>query len=399
VSTKSKEVHALQARPPHGHERRRGRDSHRDPEAVLRRLPIGTPRYKEVAGAILKLNNHQHARKHKGVGFETMKCRDNFVMRAFRDLRKKTQFVDADPRKLGTRHVEALLKLWLERDLSTKAIHNYLSYLRTFARWVGRPGLVRPPAYYLGEASPHAHYKQEAKVDQSWSAKDVVVAAMVAKIREIDPLISLRVELCYRFALRAQESGHLRPHLAVIPRDQAEPRCAEAWPAAEFFLHVRDGTKGGRPRDVPILTDEQRDLVERAKRAVLPGQFVGHAGRSVQQNRRRFYYVLERCGITKAQLGVVSHGLRHERANDEYEQLTGTPSAVRGGTGVPRDVNAEARLKIARLLGHNRTRVTSCYLGKSQREAAERPAKTSTAAGDDNERDAGPTEPVPVREV
>ena len=73
------------------------------------------------------------------------------------------------------------MKLWLERDLSTKAIHNYLSYLRSFARWVGRPGLVRPPAYYLGEASPHAHYKQEAKVDQSWSAKDVVVAAMVAR--------------------------------------------------------------------------------------------------------------------------------------------------------------------------------------------------------------------------
>ena len=224
-------------------------------------------------------------------------------------------------------------------------------------------------------------------------------------------MISLRVELCYRFALRAQESGHLRPHLAVIPRDEAEPRCAEAWPAAEFFLHVRDGTKGGRPRDVPILTDEQRDLIERAKSAVMTGQFVGHAGRSVQQNRRRFYYVLERCGITKAQLGVVSHGLRHERANDEYERLTGTPSTVRGGTGVPRDVNAEARLKVARLLGHNRTRVTSCYLGKSVvmrtrapslpsgAEPAERPAEGSAAAGVDNERDAGPTEPIPVREV
>ena len=400
MNTKTTEVRARKARPPHGHQRRRGPDSYDDPEAILRRLQIGTPRYKEVIGAILKLNNHQHARKHKGVGFETMKCRDNFVMRAFKDLRKLTQFVDADPRRLGTRHVQALLDIWLARGLATKAIHNYLSYLRTFAGWTGRPGLVRAPAYYLGEASPHAHVKQDATVDQSWRAKDVEVAAMVAKLREIDPLIALRVELCYRFGLRAKESGHLRPHLAVIARGQADPTYAQAWPTAEFFLHVKDGTKGGRPRDVPIVTEEQRDVLERAKAAVLPGQFVGEAGRTAQQNRRRFYYVLERCGITKAKLGIVSHGLRHERANDEYRQLTGMDSTVRGGAGVPRNVNDAARRKVAHLLGHNRPRVTDCYLGKSQREPAERPAEASAAAGVDNKkRDAFPTEPIPVREV
>jgi hypothetical protein len=184
----------------------------------------------------------------------------------------------------------------------------------------------------------------------------------------------------------------------AAPRDEANPHDAQAFPAAELFLHVQDGTKGARPRDVPILTDEQRDVIERAKSAVLPGQFVGAAGRTAQQNRRRFYYVLECCGITKAKLGIVSHGLRHERANDEYEQLTGFQSTVRGGADVPSEVNDGARRKVARLLGHNRTRVARCYLGPSQRAAAGPAAAASTAPGVELEHAASPIHQIPALE-
>lgn len=358
-----------------GHARRGAKGGHNDPQAQLDRLPIGHRDYKRVLGALLKLHNHAHAGKHKGVSFETMRVRQRFLMGFFAELRTRTKYANLDPRALATRHIEAMVALWLARGLSTATIHNYLSVLRTFGAWIGKPGLVRRPDFYVGTASPHAHRSQNASYDHGWSARDVYAADIVERVHAIDPLIALRLELCNQFALRPKESGHLRPHEAIIPRARANPRDAEPWPGVDDFLHVQHGTKGGRPRDVPITTPAQRELLERVKATVAPGQFVGDPSKTAVQNRRRFYHVMSRVGITKAQLGVVPHGLRHDRANDLFEATTGHPSPVRGGHAVPNEITARGRLKIARLLGHGRPRITAYYLGAvaHRRESQSRP--------------------------
>jgi len=68
------------------------------------------------------------------------------------------------------------------------------------------------------------------------------------------------------------------------------------------------------------------------------------------------------CGNSKDPLGVVAHGLRHQHANDAYEEVAGAPSLVRGGKVRPR-LDDEARQRTARLLGHSRERAASCILG------------------------------------
>jgi hypothetical protein len=45
--------------------------------------------------------------------------------------------------------------------------------------------------------------------------------------------------------------------------------------------------------------------------------------------------------------------------------VTGEPSPVRGGGEIPRDLRDQGRRRVARLLGHNRERVSNCYLGQS----------------------------------
>ncbi len=49
---------------------------------------------------------------------------------------------------LGGRHVEALMREWRRRGLSTGTIRNRLGHLRWWARKIGRPGVVRSNAGY-----------------------------------------------------------------------------------------------------------------------------------------------------------------------------------------------------------------------------------------------------------
>ena len=333
-----------------------------DPDVILASLPVGTPDYLRVLGAILKKYNHQHSTKHKGVSFKTMLDRQRLYASFFRELRHHTPYRNLDPRQLANRHIEAMVERWVNRGLATATIHNYLSFLRSYAGWIGKAGMVREPEYYVGAESPHAHRSQVATFDHSWAARNIDIDAKIAEVSAFDPWVGLQLELCARFGMRPKEARHFRPHGAVIPRAAAIPRDADAFPEHETFLHISHGTKGGRPRDVPITTDMQRDLLSRLIEAVAAGMYVGRPGYTSTQNSTRFYYVIRRFGISKDQLGVVAHGLRHQHVNDAFTDDTGFASPARGAkTRPPND--AEARERSARLLGHNRPRVTSCYLG------------------------------------
>ena len=48
------------------------------------------------------------------------------------------------------------------------------------------------------------------------------------------------------------------------------------------------------------------------------------------QAQTRFYYVFRKFGISKRELGVVAHGLRHQRVNDDFSADAGERSPVRG---------------------------------------------------------------------
>ena len=95
-----------------------------------------------------------------------------------------------------------------------------------------------------------------------------------------------------------------------------------------------------------------------------------HTSRA-QRNLRHFDYVMARFGITAEKLGATAHGLRHEAMIDHYTDRAGAAPPVRGGSDVPPDVDAAARLSVAHLAGHNRVRASGAYLGElSARQTA-----------------------------
>ena len=350
--------------PANAHPTRPAAGAPADPDVILASLPVGTPDYLRVLGAILTKHNHLHSTKHKGVSFKTMLDRQRLFASFFRELRHHTPYRNLDPRQLANRHIEAMVERWVARGLATATIHNYLSFLRSYGGWIGKAGMVREPQYYVGSESPHAHRSQVAAFDHSWAAKSVDIDAKIAEVSAFDSWVGLQLELCARFGMRPKEARHFRPHGAVIPRAAAIARDAGAFPEHDTFLHISHGTKGGRPRDAPITSDAQRELLARVTAAVATGMYVGRPGCTSTQNSTRFYYVIRKFGISKDQLGVVAHGLRHQHVNDAFHDDTGCASPVRGAKARPPN-DAEARERAARLLGHNRPRVTSCYLGSN----------------------------------
>ncbi len=126
---------------------------------------------------------------------------------------------------------------------------------------------------------------------------------------------------------------------------------------------VEHGTKGGRFRRV-VLTNELEQILEFA------GEFANHKSGttipveySLEEWRARYYYILRKYGVTKKELGVTGHGLRHEFLNILYERKTGVKSPVKGGEKPSQNILQDTLKDIAEAAGHSRVSKATAYVG------------------------------------
>jgi hypothetical protein len=158
----------------------------------------------------------------------------------------------------------------------------------------------------------------------------------------------MSLQLQAAFGLRREESLKLQPDYA----DRGDVLSLKAsW------------CKGGRPREIPIRTDEQGALLEAAKALAHGGSLIP-LDQSYKAHLRQFRAQCERAGIHKV------HGHRHSYAQQRYRELTGRECPACGGP-TSRQLNIEqkriekeARLTISAELGHGREAITSVYLGR-----------------------------------
>jgi len=122
-------------------------------------------------------------------------------------------------------------------------------------------------------------------------------------------------------------------------------------------------TKGGRERTIPVRTEEQRNVLNQARRLAGLGSLIP-SNRNYRQQMRVYEGNTCRAGLSKM------HGLRHAYAQNRYKELTGWKAPAAGGpvtkdlTSEQREIDREVRLQISRELGHYREAVVSAYLGK-----------------------------------
>lgn len=304
--------------------------------------------WKASLASVLKQHNGIKATDGTIASHETQHKRSTVLYQAFTDLRQMGYKLDCVSQFKG-RHMAALAERWLSKELSASTLQNRLSTLRTFASWVGKDGMVeRAERYFPNQEAARTSLNTQ---DKGWEANGVSVAQKLNDLRALDERVALQVELQLRFGLRVKESLMLRPHLA----DKGS------------YLAVSIGTKGGRDRTVPIDTPERRELIDRAKTyADRRTASTADPGKSLKQALGHYSRVVAKAGLTKAQLGVTSHGLRHAFANERYTHYSGSRSPVEGGDlrVQNRELDRFARLAVVEELGHSREDVSTHYLGR-----------------------------------
>lgn len=355
------------------------------PQEILAHYRAGKAPPLRVLEVMLSLFNALHTSMAKTVSHKTRQERAQFLRRFFRDLHEKAGFKQVpDPRNLGQKHLRAMVKVWQDEHLKPATIQTYLSFLRGLAMWTGKHGFVREPAYYGLDVNEYQRHEY-AQRDKCWSAQHVDIDAVVDRVVAHDRHVGASLRLVRAFGLRRKESVLFRPFKSVVAF--ADTGLSPDEQAADQYARIHG--KGGRVRFLPIDSPARRAAIAFAQEvAGSADAHMGDPAHDLKRNLRRFDNVVRKFGIAAGQLGITAHGLRHEALIDHYESLTGSSPPVRGGNGLPSEIDQAARQAVAHLAGHSRIRSASAYLGGS---AAAGTRKTSR---DDDHGD--PVVPLPA---
>lgn len=238
---------------------------------------------------------------------------------------------------LKGKHVEALLQRWKAEALSAGTLKNRMAYLRWWAEKVGKAGILPTDNTKLG--IPERRYvTNENKAKELGDRLD----------RITDPHVRMSLRLQAAFGLRREESIKFQPRYA----DRSDHIAIKgSW------------AKGGRDRKVPITTPEQRTVLYEAHRLVGLGSLIP-ANKTYIQQRHVYDGQCKAAGLSNM------HGLRHQYAQMRYEVLTGWRAPAAGGqqqemlSANQQLQDLQARQRISRELGHERTSITAIYLGR-----------------------------------
>lgn len=308
--------------------------------------------WKALLKKLINEHNKQHSVRNKVVGVETQRNRADILFQAFAQLRLLGYKIE-NPHNFQERHFKALLKFWLDENLSASTIQKRASIFRTFSAWIGKGNMIMELEHYVEDKKRVAR-DQVARVDKSWSAQGVSAKDILKQMGEYDVRLLAQMSMISAFGLRKQEAICFKPRRAIALGEHSNS------------ILIEFGTKGGRVRSIAIDSNEQRQALQLAVNIAKRFEdHIGWEGLSLKQAINRFSYMMLKFGVTNKELGVTAHGLRHEDFNDVYEEITGQPSPVRGGIkgNVNPELDRKARIIITNRAGHSRLGVASSYFG------------------------------------
>lgn len=317
---------------------------------------------KRAVAEDIKWPHSKTRRTGRVVSSKTRSDRAKFINR-FVERIYAAGFKPEKPKNLQSKHLAALFAGWEEQNICRKTLQTYLSNLRMVLRSLDRKDLLQyTDRYYLENSDKYSVTEQG---NRTWSSQSVDIQAVMDKLFNMDSLVMLQLTLQHQFGLRVRESFRLRPDECIEPDK----------------LKIIRGAKGGRKRVIPVQHDEERRLLKHVRSvarqlggSLMPSQYTEKSWRGY------YYHVLRSCGVTKRGLGVTSHGLRHEFAQQLYRETSELTPPVDSGTTYRDGDMAEADIKgrsmVAEILGHGRYDITRHYLDQIDNTGTLR--KTST---------------------
>jgi len=241
------------------------------------------------------------------------KCMQSYGLNSIKDLKPK--------------HVERYFAELRSRNLSPGRMANHATAMRMLCRMMGKSDIVPSNrelgcARNLGNRTKHADVRMDA--------------AKAASVRaQLSPAHQIAYDLAMHFGLRQKES---LLSVETVHRDGKD------------FLVVQGG-KGGRPRQVPVITEAQRAVLAQnnAYRNGNDGKLID-ASKSLKQGIRQLQNELAAAGATRNS-GANMHTLRREWIIERCQEILQVPEARRP------DLVAE----LVEQVGHGRAEVLRAY--------------------------------------
>ena len=307
-----------------------------------------------ILNKIISKNVYKGARKHlseKEVGRSTQQRRAQVIRQCFKQL-FELGYKIKDPGNFREKHVRILMEKWVEEGRSASTIQGRLSALRTFSSWINKKGMIKSAEDYVDDPEK-VKRSTVAQTDKTWSGKNINIIEKIQEVIAYDKNIGVQLLLAYTFALRSREAWMLKPHLAVDGN----------------WLRITRGPKGGKERSFPLRHHYEFEVLEIAKTvAGSKGASMVPASYTLARWKDRYYRILRKFGIGRHSK-IVAHGLRHERLNIEYYDMTGFWMTIKGGKKGEVDyiLDEAAREHVANIAGHSRNEIVSAYGGSKKR--------------------------------
>ena len=318
----------------------------------------------------LKVHGRWHATKAKTVCPEYGHKRYRILGNSFIERLPALGYEPTDLKSLKEKHFVAVVRSWESDGLKPGTMQVRYAAFKWVCDRLGKSRcLPEHPARVLDDPR-RWRVQTVTRVEKTPSSRGIDTEAVFAEIARAHPRVAAQLRAQEAFGLRTREAVRLHPH--------EDDRGG--------YLLLTRGTKGGRPRTVPLLDfeadfDPDRDEVviwgihENAdKRALLEEmRQLTHRGRSLipsrytlAQWRRLVRRVATDIGLTQGALGATPHGLRHEYLCRRAEMISGLPRALRRTAPLtrPEVIRDRVARQIAAIdAGHHDTYTTETYYG------------------------------------
>ena len=275
--------------------------------------------------------------RHRENGYNTQRTRRAIVKMMARQL-GDMGFRQLKAKNLKEKHALALIERWRGEGLSAGTLKNRMGVLRWVYEKVNKSWML---------AGRNADYGIENRryLTGVNKAREVTVESLE---RIGSEHVRLSVEMQRRFGMRREEAMKIQV----------------AWADRGTYLKLKGSwTKGGRERTIPIRTEAQRELLDRARALTGNGSLIP-ASSTYIEHLKLYENQTRAAGLEKL------HGLRHAYAQERYRELTGWDAPAAGGPSRDklseerRKADYDARMTISRELGHSREQVTVVYLSR-----------------------------------
>lgn len=190
------------------------------------------------------------------------------LFRIFKLLREEGGFKVEDPANIDVRHIQFLFQHWEQRrrlhkdgqpgGLSAASVAQLVSILRTFLGWIEQPQLIDFGEFAIPDAVSRV---RAADRDKTWAAAGIDEIDAIGQAWEHTPWVGTALLVQLAFGLRRKEAVMFVPELAYQP-GESFVRLNMVRTARSRSRGTSPGTKGGRPRMIPIQAEWEREVLD-----------------------------------------------------------------------------------------------------------------------------------------